>query len=94
MCCTGWQPVLLRYFIAFYRITGALPCCQTTQQRCRIINTFAFEFDHRTGARVFVWSSAVGDDHLALWQLLEVRQYGSGRHQDRPFDVLVLICRL
>jgi hypothetical protein len=53
----------------FDRITGSLPGCQTTQQRCRIIDSFGFEFDHRTGARMFVWSSTVGHDHFVLWQL-------------------------
>jgi hypothetical protein len=49
-----------------------LPGCKTTQQRSRVINSFSFEVDHRTGGRMFAWSRTVGDDELVLWQLAQM----------------------
>lgn len=43
---------------------------------------------------MFGRSSTVGDDHLVLWQFIELCQDCPGRNQERAWDVLLLVSRL
>lgn len=62
----------------FYRIAGRLPRIQTAEQCRSVIDALSFEFEHRPGARMFVRSSTVGRDQLALRQLIELRCQRAG----------------
>ncbi len=76
---------------SFDWIARGLPGIQSAQQRRRVIETFLFECEHRTGARVFLRSSTVSDDHLVAWQLFEFRRDLARGNRNGARDVAGLV---
>ena len=47
-----------------HRESCVFPRLEATQQCSRVFDTFSFEIDHRTGARVFGRSRTIGNDRF------------------------------
>ena len=63
----------------------------TTEHRGRIVNSFFFEYPHRTGAGMFRRSRTVSDNHLIAGQLLPpLADFAEGNRQ-RAFDMAYLV---
>src|SRR5438132_3836968 len=75
-------------------ISRVLPRRQSTKQSRRVIYSFGFEFEHRPGARMFVWSSTVSSNQLVARQIRDMIQDRAGGHRNRSLDMFLLVCRV
>jgi hypothetical protein len=73
---------------------GLYHCVIAAQDRGSVFETLSLEIEHRTGARVFGRSRAVGGDHFVARQFINMSQNLGRRNQPRAFDVTQFISRL
>lgn len=75
---------------ALHRKSRFGPRVEAAQQSRGVFYTFSFEIDHRTGARVFGRSSAVGDNQLVARHFAGLSQDLIDGDQARTFDMRLL----
>src|SRR5436853_4308647 len=69
------------------RTSSLGPGVQPTLQTRHLRETLSLQLEHRTGARMFGGSSAVGDDQFVLGQLAGARADIGERNRDRALGV-------
>ena len=55
----------------FHGESGVFPRVPATQECSGVFDTFCFEIEHRTGARMFGRSSTIGNNHLIPRQFID-----------------------